>query len=95
MASAPPVSKLFLPPSIAAWVLSITTPFKSVLPATLTSKPPSPALMPYCTAGLMKRPSALTPAALPPTVAMMPVQMGGMHKLTFKPELLCRDSPTL
>ncbi|MEO8121446.1 MAG: hypothetical protein ABI606_19235, partial [Rhodoferax sp.] len=40
--------KLFLLASMAAWVLVMVPPLSSVLPLTLTWKPPSPARMPDC-----------------------------------------------
>ena len=47
-----PVVSLFLLASIAAWELAITAPFKSVLPLTMISKPPSSASSALCSCTL-------------------------------------------
>jgi len=62
------VWKLFFFSSMAACVLLMTPPLRSVLPFTLTSKPPSPALMPLCSLTLAWLPLAFAAATLPPTV---------------------------
>ncbi|MCY1371240.1 hypothetical protein D9M68_870140 [compost metagenome] len=68
-------------------LLVMAPPCRSVLPATLMSKPPEPAEMPLCAFALWKSWSICSLAVLNEPVTTLPTHRGGMHRLTLKPEL--------
>jgi hypothetical protein len=79
------VLKWFRPWSMAAWLLAITPPLRSVLPATSIWKPPSPALMPLCSATPAKSPSTQERLSWP--LMLPPPAPRGMPTLALAPWL--------